>query len=128
MTQKLFVKHSHANCPNCDTNLEIIVPKGNGTTTKHLSINVKVQGIKKEIVSAYMRDPAKEYTTREIILRINYLRYLDKKKPLERSNVTRPHSELVGDGIISDLRQEGIDHIYCIDASKGKILLDGGIF
>jgi len=128
MSLKLFVKHSHGNCPNCDTDLEVVVPKGNGTTTKHISINQNVQGIKKEILLAYMRDPTQEYTTRQIILRINFIRYQEKKKPLERSNLTRPHSELVGEGIISDLRQEGIDHIYSIDELKGKALLYGGNF
>lgn len=128
MSQKLFVKHSHGNCPNCNTDLEVITPKGQGTATKFSKINKQVSGIKKEIVDAYMRDPSKEYTTREIILRINYLRYLQSKKPLERSNLTRPHSELVGDGIIKDIRHVGVDHYYFINLVKAKVLLNGGVF
>ena len=120
MSLKLIVEHSHGTCPSCQTDLEVIVPKGNGTITRHTTKNV--QGIKKEIINAYLRDPTKEYTTREIILIINYIRHLEHKKPLERSNLTRSHSELVGDGIILDLRQEGYDHIYKIDETKARQL------
>ena len=122
MSQKLFVEHSHGNCPNCHTDLEIITPKGNGTKTRHISINQKVNGIKKEIIHAYLRDPSKEYTTRDIINRINYVRYTRNEKPLERSNLTRPHSELVGDGIIMDVRQEGYDHIYRVNEADARRL------
>jgi len=120
MTLKLIVKHSHGNCPNCDTKLKVIVPKGEGTVTRHIKTTNQVRGIKKQIVEAYLRDPEKEFTTKQIILRINYIRHLKNQSSLERSNLTRPHSELVGEGIICDLRQEGYDHIYKINPEKAR--------
>jgi len=108
--------------------LEIVTPKGNGTTTRHVNINQTIKGIKKEIIDAYLRDWTKEYTTRDIISRINYTRYTKNLKQLERSNLSRPHSELVGDGIIIDTKKIGYDYYYKINSLKARNLLNRGKF
>ena len=82
----------------------------------------KRRGLKRQILDAYLRDPEKEYTTQQIILRINYIRHLENKKSIERSDLSRPHSELAGDGVLCDIRQEGVTHYYKINTERVKKL------
>ena len=129
MSQKIIVKENHGNCPSCKTRLRIITPKtGDGSVDHYPKIQRITDGYKREIVDAYMRTPEKEYTTIDIINRMNFARY-DKgiTKIVQRCNITRAHGELVGRKIINKMRKEGDHFIFKINAEKANALLDGGV-
>jgi hypothetical protein len=127
--QKLYVIKKRAECPCCHTELEVVTPKGYGSTPQgDKKIRKITRGIKLEILHAYIQDPYKSHTTRDIINRINFVRYQKGLKKLERSNLTRPHSELVDAQIISIRYKKDYDYYYVIDEKKAKALLDGEKF
>ena len=126
MSQKLIVKNNHGNCPSCNTTLRVITPKtGEGSVDHYPKIEKITEGYKREIIDAYMKAPEKEYTTIDIINRMNFTRYSNGiKKIVQRSNLTRPHGELVGRKIINRLRKEGDHFIFKINVEKANTLLN----
>lgn len=130
MSQKIIVKENHGNCPSCNARLRIITPKtGEGSVDHYPRIEKITDGYKREIIDAYMRDGEKEYTTIDIINRMNFTRYGNgNKKIVQRSSITRPHGELVGRKIINRLRREGDHFIFKIDTEKANAWLSGGMF
>jgi hypothetical protein len=128
MSQKLIVKKGQAVCPHCHIELDVI-SKVNGLGSKpqgdtHLRKITK--GIKLEIICAYLNNPNRTYTTREIIYRINLKRSIINK--IERSNLTRPHSELIDAGIIDVMFKVQYDFHHKINVEKAKALLNGQSF
>jgi len=128
LSLKLVVKKGQAVCPHCHIELDVI-SKVNGLGSKpqgdsHLRKITK--GIKMEIICAYLNNPNRLYTTREIIHRINTNRSMNNQ--IERSNLTRPHSELVDTGIITTHHKEKYDFYYFINVEKAKALLNGDSF
>ena len=124
MSLKIVVKKGQAVCPCCHTELDVI-SKVNGLGSKpqgdkHLRKITK--GIKMEIICAYLNNPVIEYTTKQIITTINVHRLINNK--IERSALTRPHSELVDAGIITTIRKFGWDYYYKINVEKAKALLN----
>lgn len=126
MSQKLIVKENHGNCPCCNTKLRVITPKtGEGSVDQYPKIQRITEGYKREIIDAYLREPFKEYTTIDIINRMNFTRYSNgNNKVVQRSNITRAHGELVGRKIIHRLRKEGDHHIFKINVEKANALLN----
>ena len=128
MSLKLIVKKGHATCPSCHTELDVI-SKVNGLGSKpqgdkHLRKITK--GIKMEIICAYLNNPVLEYTTKQIIETINFRR--THGNMIERSALTRPHSELVDAGVITVMRKFGWDYYYKIDVKKANAMLNGDKF
>ncbi len=116
----LIVEKGQATCPNCNEHLNVI-SKVNGKGSKpqgdtHLRKITK--GIKLEIICAYLNDPGILWTTRQIIEIINLHRNEDNK--IERSALTRPHSELIDSGIIITDHRDGYDWYYRIDVKKAS--------
>jgi len=73
-----------------------------------------------------MRSPENEYTTIDIINRMNFARYSKgNTKIVQRCNITRAHGELVGRKIINKVRKEGDHFIFKINAEKANALLNG---
>lgn len=129
MSQKVIEKKT--TCPNCSHSFVVETPKGQGTVTTHLPTYKITQGIKLEILQAYKHfldygQPV--LTTALIIDRINIVRTRNSKKGIQRSQLTRPHSELVGDRIIIDLNRLGKNHYYKMDLEKAKAFLKDGKF
>jgi len=127
LSQKLIVKENHGTCPCCNTKLRVITPKtGEGSVDQYPKIENITEGYKREIIDAYLREPEKEYKTIDIICRMNFTRYQNKiTKMVQRSNITRPHGELVGRKIINKLRKEGQDFIFKINLDNAKSWLNG---
>jgi len=130
MSQKIIVKENHGNCPSCNTRLRIITPKtGEGSVDHYPKIEKITDGYKREIIDAYLRDSEKEYTTIDIINRMNFTRYNNcNKKIVQRSNITRAHGEIVGRKIINRLRKEGDHFIFKINVQKANAWLNGAKF
>ena len=123
MSQKLVVTKGHATCPRCNEEFDVI-SKVNGKGSKpqgdsHLRKITK--GIKLEIICAYLNEPGILWTTREIIEVINLHRSENNK--IERSGLTRPHSELIDSGIIITDHKDGYDWYYRIDVEKVNLYL-----
>ena len=120
---QIVVTKGQATCPHCHTDLQV-TSKVNGLGSKpqgdaHLRKITK--GIKMEILCAYLNNPTINYTTRRIIEIINEKRSYSNK--IERSNLTRPHSELVDAGIIETLYKVEYDYYYKINVEKAKTFL-----
>jgi len=127
LSQKLIVKKNHGSCPCCNTTLRVITPKtGEGSVDHYPKIQKITEGYKREIIDAYMRSPENEYTTIDIINRMNFARYSKgNTKIVQRCNITRAHGELVGRKIINKVRKEGDHFIFKINAEKANALLNG---
>lgn len=125
MNQVLYVKDKHGECPNCHQIVEVVTPKGQGSIPQgDAKLRKITKGIKFEILNAYLQDPFREYTTRDIIHRINIKRHFNNKRKIERSNLTRPHSELVQSGAIIVTTKENYDFYYRIHVDKARFLLN----
>ena len=125
MTLKSVVKKGHVECPNCHTHFEV-TSKVNGEGSKpqgDTHLRKITEGIKLEIICAYLQSPYNPTTTREIIDRINNHRGINNK--LERSNLTRPHSELIDSGVILVQFKQGYDFYHTLNVDKAKKLLPG---
>jgi len=80
-------------------------------------------GIKLEIICAYLDNPLKSYTTREIIDMMNEKREKLNMPHFERSNITRAHSELEFTKVIKKINKDGNDGIYELDVDRAASLL-----
>ena len=127
MSQIIIVKENHGDCPTCKTRLRIFTPKtGEGSVDQYPKAERITKGYKREIIDAYMKSPEKEYTTIDIINRMNFTRYANgNSKQVQRTSITRPHGELVGRKIINALRKEGDHFIYKINVEKANAWLGG---
>lgn len=126
MNLKLVVKKNKATCPHCHTDLDVISHvKGYGTRPQgDKKIRKITQGYKMEIIKAYLREPEKTYTVKDIMLRINYTRFSNGiKKMAEQCNLTRPHGELMDAGIIITVDTSKQPFRHMIDAAKARELL-----
>jgi len=124
LSLKLVVKKGQVTCPCCHTELNVI-SKVNGLGSKpHGNKHLRkiTKGIKMEIICAYLNNPVLEYTTKQIIQTINSKRSINNK--IERSALTRPHSELVDAGIVITMRKFGWDYYYKINVAKAKAVLN----
>lgn len=131
MSQKLFVKDKHGECPSCHENLEIITPKDQGAGDAKRLLGLMPSRMHLEIMAAYMKDPETAYTTRDIINRINVTRhFVGITKKVERTTITREHSELASAvlGVIELLHKDGKNRYYKINQDKAHKLLHGGSF
>ena len=125
MSQKIVVRKGHATCPNCHEEFDVI-SKVNGEGSRpqgDAHIRKITKGIKVEILCVYLDNPVKFWTTREIIDRINMNR--PNSNQIERSNLTRAHSELVDAGILKTEYKEGYDSYYSINIDRANALLSG---
>jgi DNA-binding transcriptional ArsR family regulator len=124
MSQKLVVTKGEATCPQCHAHL-IVQSKVNGLGSKpqgDAHIRKITSGYKIEIICAYLNNPSKLYTTRDIIDILNKNR-CDSDK-VERSNITRPHSELLDAGIIIKEYKDGYDFYHRINVEKAKAFIE----
>lgn len=127
--RKVVIEQGKGKCPECATEFEVVTPKGRGVHDAYRLIGTVPSDFHKEILYAYMSQPFQEYTTQQIIYRINIRRHLHgKDKKMERHIFARPHSELVALGIINVTGRTSREWKYQVNISAATKILDGGTF
>ena len=124
---QIVVKKGQATCPCCHTELDVI-SKVNGLGSKpfgNRKLKSIVKGYKFEILQAYLKEPDKIYTVKDIMYRINFTRFSKGiTRMLEQCNMSRPHGELMDSGVIITVDDKTQPFKHKIDVEKAKALLN----
>lgn len=130
MSQKAIIKDGRANlnCPHCGNHIKIDrknIREDDGPADSYYLKGRIASSDHKKIITAYLNlNPTKQHKTKEII---DYFEQIGDKLH-KRQNLSRPHGELVWNGVLLKNDKIGIHRNYSLNISKANILLNGGVF